>query len=458
VIGIVLSTQSPAVIRASGTWFVAPTGNDTNDCLSAATACKTISAAIGKAADGDTLIIAAGIYTERPGRVSKSLTLMGAGAEDTILDGGGDNNSILWIDAMMSISGITIRNGAPALLVNDLARLALDRVQITGNLRQGTGAGIWNFGTLVANDIVIQDNTATYNAAGIFNEGQATLTRARITGNTAGYDGGGIWNRSTGTMTLTSVLIEDNHTTSTDPTVRTSGGGILNEGTLRVDGGTFRDNSAAEGGAIQNYHNGKLILRHVLLANNTADVGGGVDNHLIPISSGLLSATNVTISGNQASRAGGGMASSGAGSTLLTNVTITSNTAPSGAGVSGFGLRVHNTIIANNVGANCSWKVAASLGHNLESGTSCGLTDPSDQSSSDPRLGPLTDNGGPSLTHALLSGSPAIDAGDDTGCPQTDQRGIMRPQDGDIDTSARCDIGAFEVEPKMLLYLPLLKR
>jgi uncharacterized repeat protein (TIGR01451 family) len=77
------------------------------------------------------------------------------------------------------------------------------------------------------------------------------------------------------------------------------------------------------------------------------------------------------------------------------------------------------------------------LGHNLENGSTCMLTDPTDIHAN-PLLGPLANNGGPTDTHALLAGSPAIDAGDSANCPSPDQRGVSRPQ------AEGCDIGAFE--------------
>jgi len=100
---------------------------------------------------------------------------------------------------------------------------------------------------------------------------------------------------------------------------------------------------------------------------------------------------------------------------------------------------VQNTMLANGDGsANCSGPTV-SLGNNLENGETCDFdTGLGDLTNSDPLLGPLADNGGPTFTYALLEGSPAIDAGDDTNCPDVDQRGEPRPQgDG-------CDIGAYE--------------
>jgi hypothetical protein len=89
----------------------------------------------------------------------------------------------------------------------------------------------------------------------------------------------------------------------------------------------------------------------------------------------------------------------------------------------------------------------SSGGSNLDSDGSCGFVESGDQNGSDPHLGPLAENGGWTQTHALLPGSPAIDAGGAVGCADRDQRGLARSQDGNSDGTAACDIGAFELQP-----------
>src|SRR5262249_52788808 len=125
-------------------------------------------------------------------------------------------------------------------------------------------------------------------------------------------------------------------------------------------------------------------------------------------------------------------------SLALRNATVTGNTG-SPAVHNDAALTAANTIFSNP-GGNCDAGIT-SLGHNLESADECGLHAAGDLTGRNPLLGPLADNGGNTDTAALLSGSPAIDAGDPATCPATDQRGVVRPQ------GPACDIGAFELVP-----------
>jgi PKD repeat protein len=165
---------------------------------------------------------------------------------------------------------------------------------------------------------------------------------------------------------------------------------------------------------------------------------------------GTMTMTNVTISGNSAGGNGGGfMADSGIQSHLiLNNVTISGNTAANGGGIYNNSDTIFkNTIVAGNTNNNCAGgNPITSNGYNLDSGNTCAFSNTGDLSNTDPLLGPLQDNGGPTWTHALLWGSPAIDTGDDAQCPPTDQRGVHRPLDGDGDGNPICDIGSYELE------------
>ncbi len=227
--------------------------------------------------------------------------------------------------------------------------------------------------------------------------------------------------------------------TSTFDGCGTFGGGICNRGTLNVSHSTFSTNNASFGGAIVDIAGGNATIGGSTFVGNHANASGGaIDN----TDGGILTVTNSTFSGNSAGTGFGGGIINFNGTVTIRNSTFSGNSSTSGGGIcNGATLHMINTILANSPsGGDCVnlGTIATNLANLIEDG-SC-----SPALSGDPNLGSLGDNGGPTETHALLAGSPAIDAGDDDACAAApvndlDQRGVSRAQ------GARCDIGAFEL-------------
>jgi hypothetical protein len=276
-----------------------------------------------------------------------------------------------------------------------------------------------------------------------------TIRHGRAEGTGLAAGGGGIRNEVGPTLTLTGVVVADS-------TSGSEGGGLFNRGpeTLILIDSTVSGNTAPNGGGIANIHGGTTHIIGSTISGNTAlDSGGGLLNR----TGGNTTLTNSTVSGNTAGGDGGGIMNFGTSVALL-NVTITDNHAggidTGGGGVANsFGgpLTLASTLIAGNTGLagtgpDCAGELT-SQGHNLVGDASgCAITGVTtgNVTGIDPLLGPLTDNGGPTFTHALLATSPAIDAGDAAACPAGDQRGALRPQDGNGSGGAICDIGAYE--------------
>jgi hypothetical protein len=222
------------------------------------------------------------------------------------------------------------------------------------------------------------------------------------------------------------------------------GGGVQNNGDLTLDRVAVKGNTAQTHGGITSH--GTLNLTDSTVSGNSAEIVGGVFE-----GSGTANITNSTISGNQATNINGGIAASSSALINILNSTIASNTSPRlGGGIItsvGSLVIVRNTIISGNTVNNCDTAqlggVISSQGNNISSDDSCPFTKPTDKQNTNPLLGPLQDNGGPTDTRALLPGSPAVDAANSTTCSPTDQRGIAR-KDGDKNGSVICDIGAFE--------------
>ncbi len=398
---------------------------------------STIQAAVTAAAPGNPITIAAGTYYEHDILVDKSLTIAGAGPGSTIVDGQGLNRVFYMstTSASISISGLAIRNG-----VNS----------------GGSGGGIISHGALTLSSSLVYSNTATA-GGGIANTGMLTLTDVTISNNTAtDMGGGGIRNGSSDArLNLYNVSISNNHTTGSTP----NGAGIsMYSGSTAhlTDVTVFANTPARLGGGIFADTGTILTIDRSMIASNIVAAGDGAGIY----TKGTMTLTNVTISANSGNNAnGGGIQNSGSGTALIVNSTIVSNTltgiigsggAINNSNASGTSVQILNTILANNttadLGPNC-YGAVYSLGYNLENLNSCGLTGTGDRPNTNPRIGPLANNGGPTMSHALLVGSPAIDGGTNSGCPSVDQRGVHRP------LGARCDIGAYEAA---MLYLPSL--
>jgi predicted outer membrane repeat protein len=299
----------------------------------------------------------------------------------------------------------------------------------------GRGGGIFSVGTLtLINSTVSGNSTAGYarDGGGIFSAGTLTLTNSTVSDNFSGLYGGGIY--SAGTLTLT------NSTVSGNLAHYHAGGIAIRGGTATLTNSTVSDNAASTyGGGIENLFSA-LTLVNSTVSGNFAAYGAGIRNS----NGGLLTLTNTTVSGNYGGYSGrsAGIAEYSANPLTLINSTVTEN--GSGIWQRGNPAEITNSIIASNGNRNCN-EPLASNGHNLSDDTSCFAAAGTDLVAP-AQLGALADNGGPTLTHLPLSGSPAIDAGDNTNCPTTDQRGAPRPVDGDDppDGFADCDIGAVE--------------
>lgn len=364
--------------------------------------------------------------------ITRPLTIAGAGPGSTIIDGNTTDRIFHVIGSItVQLSGLTLRSGA-----------ALRPAAISAD---GGGGAIYvaGGGSLTLSNTVVTGNNAGSGAIAIDDSGSLAVSRSTIIGNTASF-GAGIFNRN-GSVTIASTTMSGN-------TASLSGGGIYHRlGSLSVVDSTITGNAASSasiggGGILVELPGASATITGSVLSTNTANNGAGIHTR------GSVSLTNSTVSGNIARGAGGGVYVGG-GSTTLSNTTLSSNSADvQGAAVStaGGAALVRNTVLANSTaGGNCAGPIT-SLGYNLDTGRTCALTGPGDLVGIGLQLGPLQNNGGATMTHALLPPNPAIDAGHPAppgsggACESTDQRGQRRPNDGNGDGTARCDIGAFE--------------
>ncbi|NJD59037.1 MAG: hypothetical protein C3F13_17175 [Anaerolineales bacterium] len=254
--------------------------------------------------------------------------------------------------------------------------------------------------------------------------GYLTISSVMITGGKE--SGGGIYNA--GIVEGTGLVIVYNQN------LTGHGGGINNQGVMTLISTAISDNSAYnDGGGI--YNQGTLDVQRSTFYSNDARYGGGLKNE-----GGTVTLTNCTFYENSAASRGGGL-DSGAGSTLtVINSTFYNNKGGGGLGNPDSITTVINTIVAFNTGGDCKFgdEFTEVSNHNLSTDTSCA---PGFEQVTAEALR-LTWGGFPV---SLGLGSVAIDTGNNAGCPLIDQMGTIRPQDGNLDSVATCDIGSDEL-------------
>jgi hypothetical protein len=357
---------------------------------------------------------------------SDSANVVGAGAASTIIDG----NGAVTGDRVIQVLPCIRSNCGNGTVVFNLSGVTLQK----GRSQSGGG--------LYVPKISVNGGHAA---------AQVALTNCRVANNEGQFSGGGIY--SEGPFTLIDSVVADNSTG-----VFGGGADFVSSDTVYVSGSTFSGNDSGlfGGGLLSSGTAAVHVTASTFSGNHAADTGGGM--HI----ASSATVVNSTVSGNSSGNFGGGISVYGTAS--LHNATVVGNTANAdksgtgnGGGIyvyPGGGASLFNSMLASNshltntlfvVLDDCSGTINSD-GYGIVTHATCTIN--GGYSTAQPLLGPLQNNGGPAPTHALLAGSPGIDAGDPAGCKDdahnslaTDQRGLPRTVGG------ACDIGAYEVQP-----------
>ena len=444
----------------------------------------------------DTINLAAGTYSLTvinnmidgtnglPG-ITSTLTIKGAGAEETIIErlANAPSFRILYVakPGTLTLDGLTLRGGVAENtrtcncgggLYNNGGRVVVTNSAFVGNHAQsavGFGGGLGNNGGMVrlTNSTLVGNDAQGLGGGGggLANfYGRASLIDCSITENTAGDgSGGGLFNFG-GQVSVSNGTLASNQ-------AQVDGGGLYNEsGAVTVQQSTISNNSAGFGGGLFSAADSTVALTDSTIANNRAQVGGGLwhqasgtltllnsaltGNHAVGeggggINGGVVIVTNSTIAGNQAD-SGGGLFNSG--TVTLLNSTIAYNLATSAGGglfhLFTDPMELQNTILAQNTataGPDCHGLVNSRGNNLLGDPAGCNVALLQSDLTGDPGLGQFVDPGIPGQGRLpLLPYSPGIDAGNAKACPSTDQ--LARPRSHSHGLPA-CDIGAVEFFP-----------
>jgi hypothetical protein len=358
--------------------------------------------------------------------ITDDLVISGAGAGSSIIDGSALSDRVFQVIGSavnVTLSGVTIQGGnlsgafrGGGILSNGHLTLQQCLVQNCSALA-GAGGGIYSMGSLVVNKTTVSSNGAQ-TAGGIYaSDGPFVLTDSTISSNTGNNNIGGV-----NVTNSTATFVRSRITGNTAPAV----GGIQVISSLSMDRCEVSLNNAAQTAGLQN--SGTLTLTNCTFSRNSSSATG-TDASALYTFGGTVDALNCTFASNSLPSAAFG------GGIISCNSVFTAR----------------NSIFAGNTVQSTEvdfYQGLVSAGHNLlQSTLNTAITGNTagNITGVDPLLGPLQNNGGPTFTHALLVSSPAIDAGDNTGVPTTDQRGLPRIFGGTV------DIGAFESQPTLVV-------
>jgi hypothetical protein len=352
--------------------------------------------------------------------IIKQVTISGPGSDQLSIDGNhADFQCVFGVGATATISGLTITNGSCGIY-SDHATLTVSNCVVTRNNGDSSFGGIGINNDFGPSAPVERGNPRDAREA--YADHPAAFFPTLMIANCVISDnaGSGVEN-SSAVVTIIDSTISGN-------SVSNSGGQFGEGGGIYTGGGKLP---------------GDLTVINSTISNNFASLGGG------GIASGFsgLTIVNSTISGNSVGDpdygGGGGLAAS---TLTITNSTVSGNSAAACGGVCGGTVEIGNTILDANASGNIDGTVI-SRGYNVCSDNGGGLLNgPGDQINIDPLLGPLQNNGGPTLTHMPLRGSPAIDAGDPNFSPPPfhDQRGPCFYRV----FGRRIDVGSVETQPR----------